>query len=88
MARIKNIWLVFNIAISVRPFLLLKIFFSETFKTVARFKTEEIEGLFIVQQFFLAEWWIVVLAKENRKKMAGKMPWRKSSKRRNSNTSI
>lgn len=46
MARTKNIWLVFKIAINDRPFLLLKIFFSKIFLS------EEIEELFIVQQFF------------------------------------
>ena len=48
MARTKNIWLVFKIAISDRTFLLLKIFFSKTFLN------EEIEELFILRSF-LAE---------------------------------
>ena len=46
MARTKNIWLVFKIAINDRTFLLLKTFFSKTFPN------EEIEELFVVRQFF------------------------------------
>lgn len=51
MARTKNIWLVFNIAFILRPIFPFE-GFLEISKTVASFKTEEIEGSLTVEQFF------------------------------------